>query len=107
MDRQEYVWGIRYATFANLLEPHNPAIMCDTGMCWYKLGNLRNAVHFYKKSIKFCPNYPLALHGLMTVYGVKNNRKKVLKYALLLEKDGNEMLVADGKMVVSALKDKS
>jgi hypothetical protein len=48
----------------------------------------------------------------MVLYGIKNKRKKALKYALLLEKhgsekDGNETLVADAKMVISALKDKS
>lgn len=112
IDNQEYMWGIKYAAFASFLEPLNPAIMYDTGLCWQHLGNLRKAVRFYKKSIKFCPNYPLALKGLMVVYGIKNKRKKVLKYALLLEKhglekDGNEDLVTDGKRVVSALKDKS
>jgi tetratricopeptide (TPR) repeat protein len=112
IDRQEYEWGIRYACFANLLEPYSPAIMYDTGLCWQQLGNFRKAERFFKKSIKFCPNYPLALKGLMVLSGQKNKRKKVLKYALLLEKyglekDGNETLVAEAKKVILSLKDKS
>jgi tetratricopeptide (TPR) repeat protein len=86
----KYRRAIRYGWLALFVDPKNPNILHLMATCYWELNMQIRAIALFKCNMHKNPHYSNTPHSLMRCYGLLKKPRKVVKYARLLEKIGND-----------------